>query len=574
MLRRLFLLLTSTIVFAATGHADPATYVPNRMIVQFNPGVVSLPAGETGASIAATTLIPEAVRSTLESVGATSIRMLTPTATSQNLIATDPEGRTIQLDLRQLDLYVVDLADTNVMAATTTLRADEANVVGADPDWVWHILLSPNDPLYFKQWWLQNTGQYGGVPGADLRAETAWDSTTGSPIDVVVIDTGSDPSHPDLAGRVVNGPNYVTAGPPLDDEPEASHGTSISGMIAAQGNNGIGVAGINWSARIIAVKAGDATGHLATSDIDAALDWSRVNGYKLVNMSFGAADPCDFCNGNAACIRSCLAPDQIAFKNAFMSGMAVFAAIGNDNDVTLNYPAAYAPLTIAVGAFMNGGYRWDDHAIDWMATVGENGPPFGIYGGSNVGPHLSFLAPGGRFIETTRAVAFGSYWDIENSTLHGFGGTSAAAPAAAGVASLVQSISTVVLTGEDLAQVLSHSAEDIQFPNPPYATGFDTYSGYGKMDADSAIKFVTGQNRVEHGSAYNIADVAQQSGLTRTIIDWGNGIPSGQYQAIRHTIRGTVSSSQRRPSGHEESPATVPATRTRCMAPSGFRTRG
>src|SRR5262249_31346369 len=159
------------------------------------------------------------------------------------------------------------------------------------------------------------TGQYLGVPGEDLRAEAAWDSTTGSPIDVVVIDTGSDPTHPDLVGRVINGPNYIGPGPPIDDEPRDSHGTSVSGVIAAQGNNGIGVAGINWHARIVAVKAADATGHLATSDIDAALDWSRVNGYKLVNMSFGTSDPCGFCGGIGSCVKSCLTADQIAFKN-------------------------------------------------------------------------------------------------------------------------------------------------------------------------------------------------------------------------------------------------------------------
>src|SRR5262245_18677739 len=150
--------------------ANAAPYHPNRVVVQFSPGVVTLPSGQTDASIAATTFVPEGVGSTLQSIGATWIKMLTPTATPENLIAVDPQGRTIQLDLRQLDFYVVDLADTNVMEATSTLAADEANVVGVHPDWLWHMMLSPNDgPLYAKQWWLHNTGQYLGVPGEDLR---------------------------------------------------------------------------------------------------------------------------------------------------------------------------------------------------------------------------------------------------------------------------------------------------------------------------------------------------------------------------------------------------------------------
>ncbi|MGH2376350.1 MAG: S8 family serine peptidase, partial [bacterium] len=270
--------------------AEP-TYVPNQIIVWFKPNVVSLPAGETSASLTATSFAPEAVRSEILAVGGTEIRMLTPTATVENLVAIDPDSNVIVLDTRQLDMYVVELADTNVVGAVQALRADAVNVLAAHPDWIRTTLVTPNDPLFGQQWWARNTGQFNGLAGEDLGATSAWDSTTGTTqqVNVVVLDTGSDPSHPELAGRVINGPNYITAGPPLDDSP-SSHGTSVSGIIAAMGNNAAGVAGLNWGARIIAVKVCDALEGCPTSDVDAGLDWARVSGYKLVNMSLSGVD--------------------------------------------------------------------------------------------------------------------------------------------------------------------------------------------------------------------------------------------------------------------------------------------
>ncbi len=497
-------------------------YHPHHVIAWFRPGVVSLPAGQTAAALAAISFTPQEVRPRLEAVGATTLGMATPTATAENLSATDPNGLTIGLDRRQLDLYLVELADTNVAAAIATLNADTAAVVVAEPDWLRHTTLIPNDPLFFKQWGLYNTGQYNGVIGADIHAVEAWDRTTGTnPVDVVVIDTGCDFGHPDLRGKVIAGPNYVTPGPPYDDDAVNSHGTSVSGLIGAIGNNGEGIAGVNWGANIIAVKAGTASGVLPASAIQAAVDWARTSGYRLVNMSF---------SGTAAS-----AADQIVFKNAFLAGMGMFAATGNGNDATVNYPAGYWPHTIAVGAAFNDGLRWNDHTIPWQDVYGQSGPPFGIYQGSSYGPHVRFVAPGGRFIETTRTVATGSYWALDPyGGLPGFGGTSAAAPLATGVASLVQSVAPS-LTGEDLAQILLRTAEDVK----QHGLGFDIESGYGLINSDAALAFVTGQNRIEHATTASVADVARQAAGERTIIGWP-GIPSGVYFTIRHTIRATV----------------------------------
>jgi len=216
----LSLLLTGTAL--ADVQRPAPEYMPNQVIVWFEPSVVALPtAAEGNVHIDEVSFSSPAVRSMLQEVGGTAMRMLTPTATKENLVAS-PAGRPpIQLDLGQLDMIVVSLADTNVAAALATLNADKANVRIAEPDWIKHPFVIPSDNLFYKQWWLRNTGQYNGVIGKDLNATDAWDrSTGGAPVGVVVLDGGSDPSHPDLSGRVVDGPNYSLVG--VGDAPGAS----------------------------------------------------------------------------------------------------------------------------------------------------------------------------------------------------------------------------------------------------------------------------------------------------------------------------------------------------------------
>jgi len=183
--------------------------------------------------------------------------------------------------------------------------------------------------------------------------------------------------------------------------------------------------------------------------------------------------------------------------------------------------------------------RWNDVNIDWPAAVGASGPPDvtgdGVpdYFGSEWGNHIDFLAPGGRFIETTRSVATGGYWEIETNPFFGFGGTSAAAPAAAGSAGLIQSLA-LTLNGEDLQQILELNADPVA--NHPVG---DPQVGAGSINLDAAVAMVTGQNRVEHGSTSSVVDIGTVAGLQRSILDWP-GIPSDLYNATKHIIRATV----------------------------------
>ncbi|HKC53466.1 MAG TPA: S8 family serine peptidase, partial [Burkholderiales bacterium] len=134
--------------------------------------------------------------------------------------------------------------------------------------------VTPNDPRYPELWGLNNIGQTGGKPDADVDAPEAWDVQTGTDVVVAVIDTGVDYTHPDLAANIWTNPGEIP-GNGIDDDgngyvddvhgydfcnndndpkDDHGHGTHVAGTIAAVGNNGVGVTGVSWSARIMAVK--------------------------------------------------------------------------------------------------------------------------------------------------------------------------------------------------------------------------------------------------------------------------------------------------------------------------------
>src|SRR5262249_35617231 len=151
----------------------------------------------------------------------------------------------------------------------------------------------PNDPLLSRDYGLVNTGQTGGTPDADIDADEAWGISTGSnSIVVAVIDSGVDYTHPDLAANMWHNPGETPGnkrdddgngfvddvygydfvnrdGDPMDDN---GHGTHVSGTIGAVGNNAVGTAGLNWNVKIMALKAGSATG-LELADLLEAYDY-------------------------------------------------------------------------------------------------------------------------------------------------------------------------------------------------------------------------------------------------------------------------------------------------------------
>jgi subtilisin family serine protease len=167
----------------------------------------------------------------------------------------------------------------------------------------------PNDQFFPNQWHLRNTGQGGGIPGADIRAAQAWDITTGSTsVIIAVVDTGVQLSHPDLASRIwvnpgetpsngidddlngfiddVNGWNFYLRNNDLSTT--NSHGTRVAGTAAAASNNAIGVAAPDWNARVMVINCFRSDGFATESDLADGVAYACDNGARLVTASWGS----------------------------------------------------------------------------------------------------------------------------------------------------------------------------------------------------------------------------------------------------------------------------------------------
>ena len=237
-------------------------------------------------------------------------------------------------------LYQVKLPKmVSVDLALAAFRA-RPGVQFAQPDYKVSITATPNDPSFGSLWGLDA-----------ISAPTAWNTGTGTGHTIVaVIDSGIAYNHPDLKNNIwrnpgeiagngidddhdgyvddVYGYNFVANnGNPMDDN---GHGTHVAGTIGAVGDNGVGVAGVDWHAKIMALKFLDSSGSGYLSNAVRALNFAVAHGAKVVNASFGGG-------GYDAAMATALA-------NARTHGVIVVAAAGNDgtnNDANPVYPANY-----------------------------------------------------------------------------------------------------------------------------------------------------------------------------------------------------------------------------------------
>ena len=211
---------------------------------------------------------------------------------------------------------------------------------------------TPNDPGYSQLWGLNNTGQSAGTADADIDAPEAWDIQKGNQNLVIgVIDTGVDYNHPDLVGNIWTNPGEI-AGDGIDNDNNGyiddtrgwdfayndnnpmdghGHGTHVSGTIAGKGNNGVGVTGVAWNAKIMPLKMFDDTGSGGyTSNAILAINYATAKGVKLTNNSWGGG-------GYSQALSD-------AINTAGQQGALFIASAGNatqNTDVTPSYPASY-----------------------------------------------------------------------------------------------------------------------------------------------------------------------------------------------------------------------------------------
>ena len=344
--------------------------------------------------------------------------------------------------------------DRPILALCAELRKDP-DVAMAQPNYIYHPCREPNDPDFADQYAHQL-----------IQMPDAWDISTGShDVVVAIIDTGVDVNHPDLKDNIwVNADEIPNNG--LDDDrngyvddiqgwnfggsnnkvrPESSpfsdsiesHGTQVAGVIAAVGDNGKGVAGVNWHCSIMPLRL---SLDFTSAEVADALDYAAANGARIVNMSFGSDD---------------FGPDgdpivMEAIDHAFGQGVLLVASAGNSDTVKPNYPAAYYCV---------------------MAVASTNGEDLKT-GHSSFGPWVDIAAPGTDIVTT----------DLNGGYIS-TAGTSFSSPYVVAVAALLFS-HRPELTAIEARAILEDTTDPVDYGslNP------DTcYIGTGRVNAFQAM---------------------------------------------------------------------------------------
>ena len=388
----------------------------------------------------------------------------------------------------------------------------------------------PNDPLLSLEWQIQNTGQTGGTAGADVKAVGAWNrNVTGTNVVIAILDSGVQLDHPDLAANIFTNLNEIPgdgidndnngfiddtngwdfAGNDNNPNPDITyesnfHGTAVAGLAAGVGNNGIGVAGVAYTAKILPIRLPlepsqpqPNSAFIESVYYAAGLgpNGTRVwRGADVLNASYGGSVP--------------LQAEADAWLAASTSGRGglgsvCFASSGNSAadpgyaPGTIGYPAAY-PGVLAVG-----GSDYNDTRVSY----------------SQYGPRLSIVAPTGigfenpasntpnAYVQTTDITGNSGYnppdaggfppqWPVSQVSVDytSFNGTSAASPIAAGVGALCVAANPKATLAEIQDALFSTADQVGGLPYSPTASGpYGTYNGwnqeygYGRVDAAGAV---------------------------------------------------------------------------------------
>ena len=326
--------------------------------------------------------------------------------------------------------------------AAVAARLNRSALVSyAEPNFILKATATPNDPMYPQLYGLNNTGQTGGRPDADIDAPEGWDAAglgtfpaTGG-VKVGVVDTGILATHEDLTGKLANcaqsrGLGGVLSGSIQEGScaDDNSHGTHVSGTITGNANNARGVAGVAFTSPLSICKAlSGPLGQGTTSDVASCITWVTDRGAKVISMSLGG--------GPSTTLRN-------AVRYAAAHDVVIVAAAGNDGNSTLEYPAAYTEV-VSVAA---------TDARDAHATF------------SNTNADVEIAAPGVNVLS--------SYNDGGYRVLSG---TSMATPHVSGVAAVIRTRNPTFTAAQARAK-LDASVDD------KGAAGRDTVFGFGRVN--------------------------------------------------------------------------------------------
>ncbi|MHB9024070.1 MAG: S8 family peptidase [Armatimonadota bacterium] len=311
-----------------------------------------------------------------------------------------------------------------------------AEVAAVEPDYIYYASLTPNDSRYSSQWGLRK-----------IQAPEAWNTTTGSAGVVVgVLDTGVSYTHQDLQNNIWRNPGEV-AGNGIDDDgngyvddvygwnfrggnanplDDNGHGSHVAGIIGAVGNNGLGVSGVNWSVKIMALKflgsdgSGSTSGAVSAYNYAIAMKKRGVN-IRVMNNSWGGA-------GYSQALKDAIdAAGNAGILSASAAGNGNSSGIGYSIDSTPQYPASYtSPSVIAVAA----------------SDSNDNPAKFTNFGTTSV----DLAAPGVSVLSTLRGASSYGYMS----------GTSMATPFVSGAAALLAAKNPVIFIADIKSTLLSN----------------------------------------------------------------------------------------------------------------------
>jgi serine protease len=459
------LLKVCAAALVAAGFAGQAVAQTNHSVVQTDRIIVKYKddsdTSKTGVPVRG---IDRARQALIDRAGQTygaTMRALRATANGANVLQLN---RTMTLDeARQL---------------AAELKSRDANVEYAEPDRIMVPLATPTDPSYTQQWDLYEAT--GGI-----NAPAAWDKSTGAGINVAVIDTGYRP-HADLSGQILQGYDFISTttiandgggrdtdasdpgdwapagscgtGVPAADQNSSWHGTHVAGTIAAKTNNGLGIAGIAYNAKIVPARVlGRCGGY--TSDIADAIVWAsggtvtgvpaNANKARVLNLSLGGTGACDTTTQNA-------------INSARSRGAVVVVAAGNSNTNAINSNPANCAGVIAVAATNRAG---------------------GKASYSNYGTNVTIAAPGGDNGAGILSTLNSGTTTPASDNYAYYMGTSMATPHVAGVVALMLSANPN-LTPDDVAAKLKSTARAF----PSACSG----CGAGIVNAAAAVNAALG----------------------------------------------------------------------------------
>jgi subtilisin family serine protease len=329
-------------------------------------------------------------------------------------------GLDVLEEIPQIKVLVVSVPENALQRVKSALMRNPMVDFVEENDWVSPQVV-PNDYYFSFQWHLSKIG-----------APDAWGISVGSSnVTVAVLDSGVDPSHPDLAGKLLSGWNFYNGNGDTSDV--TGHGTAVAGVAAAATNNTVGVAGVGWKCLILPVRVTDENGYASYSLLSKGLVYAADRGARVAVVSF------QIFNGSAL---------TSAAKYFMDKGGLVFAAGGN------------------TGQFEN--YTDNPYIVSVSGTTSDD-KSWGSYG-----PYIDLSAPCSAIYTTIKGGGYGNV-----------GGTSFSAPIAAGVAALMFSVNPS-LTPSQVEQILEATAVDLGDP------GYDIYYGWGRVDAYAALKMASG----------------------------------------------------------------------------------